>query len=396
MRVKILQFEEKHRFGVMLMSFALLTSPALRLPAPAAAPVIMQLRSAAERAAARGNGWGPSYPSQSANVVQGGARRTWSKRSQYPGESEVFMNTDGRPLEANIELWQGPGYTPRKMRVYSDDGYLRPFRSLETPHSSNGHSYSIRNRGPLEFPMAASVRQLSGYGGPHRGGYGSVSPSGYPGVGAIQQSGGIPSVTVQGGAIRSFPFGPEVESVEVILSTEGRNLQARIELLQGPDNVKQSIDLEEDDGYNRPFVCTFETPGYGHVVRIVNNGPIEFPLTASVIPRTFARPGYDDRVVLGGRIGGYGYGGDRGGQSGLGGMGRGRTSLHGYDDQRWYDPVGAGAMSYGDRGGGYGGYDERRGGYDNGRPLYQDTREYAMSYGGRGQAVDSRPWWERA
>jgi hypothetical protein len=53
-------------------------------------------------------------------------------------------------------------------------------------------------------------------------------------------------------------------------------------------------------------------------------------------------------------------------------------------------------MSYGDRGGGYGGYDERRGGYDKGRPLYQDTREYAMSYGGRGQAVDSRPWWERA
>ena len=308
------------------------------------------------------------------------------------------MNTDGRPLEANIELWQGPGYTPRKMRVYSDDGYLRPFRSLETPQSSNGHSYSIRNRGPLEFPMAASVRQLpggqpfSGYGGPHRGGYGSASPSGYPGVGAVQQSGGIPSVTVQGGAIRSFPFGPEVESVEVILSTEGRNLQARIELLQGPDNVKQSIDLEEDDGYNRPFVCTFETPGYGHVVRIVNNGPIEFPLTASVIPRTFARPGYANHVVLGGRIGGYGYGG----QSGQSGMGRGRASLRGYDDQRWYDPVGAGAMSYEDRGGGYGGYDERRGGDDNGRSRYQDTREYAMSYGGRGQAVDSRPWWERA
>ena len=255
-----------------------------------------------------------------------------------------------------------------------------------------GRAYAILAAPHSETAVNACGVAFSGYGGPHRGGYGSASPSGYPGVGAIQQSGGIPSVTVQGGAIRSFPFGPEVESVEVILSTEGRNLQARIELLQGPDNVKQSIDLEEDDGYNRPFVCTFETPGYGHVVRIVNNGTIEFPLTASVIPRTFARPGYANHVVLGGRIGGYGYGG----QSGQSGMGRGRASLRGYDDQRWYDPVGAGAMSYEDRGGGYGGYDERRGGDDNGRSRYQDTREYAMSYGGRGQAVDSRPWWERA
>merc|ERR1719183_2124742 len=196
-------------------------------------------------------------------LVQGGTLKTWSYASQAVERVQVSLSTEGRPLDADIELWQGPDNTPVKMRVYSEDGNVRPFNVvIETPQAPN--TVAIRNIGQIEFPLAASLTAND--------------------VEEPVSNFAATSTTVQGGALRTYPFSPNVQRVEVMLKTDGRPLNARIELLQGPNNNKQVIELYADDGLARPFFAIIDTVGSGNVVRIVNTAPIEFPMVASVQP----------------------------------------------------------------------------------------------------------------
>jgi hypothetical protein len=218
-------------------------------------------------------------------TVQGGSLRTWNYRSPNVNQLQVVLNSEGRPLDADVELWHGPDNTPFKMRVYSENGDVRPFSAvLETPRGPN--TVAIRNIGQLEFPFFADVANDD-----------VDQPSGE----ALSQS-----TLVQGGALRTFPFDPSVDSVEILLTTDGRPLNARIELLQGPNNNKQVIELYAEDGRDRQFFGVIETPGSGNVIRIVNTAPLEFPMRASVVPHsinTDVHPGAimgGDDVVIGG------------------------------------------------------------------------------------------------
>ena len=216
----------------------------------------------------------------SAILVQGGSLRTWSYRSPAIEQVQVVLSTEGRPLDADIELWHGPDNTPCKMRVYVENGQLRPFSAVvETPRGPN--TVAIRNIGQIEFPIAANV---------------VADVVDMPSADCVQSS-----TTIQGGALRTYPFDPSVDSVQVLLKTDGRPLNARIELLQGPNNNKQVIELYTEDGCDRPFFCVLEAPGSGNVVRVVNTAPVEFPMTASVVPGSI-NTDMNSGAVLGGDV----------------------------------------------------------------------------------------------
>lgn len=200
------------------------------------------------------------------SVVQGGALRTWPYESPHVEAVFVELDTNGRPMDAEIELWHGPNSVPCRLKVASEDGHRLPFRAI-LPVPRGEHTVAVRNVAAVELPLVARVTETrAAYA------YGTSSAD-------------ATRLTVQGGACRSYPFRPRVDCVDVLLETSGRPLHARIELVQGPDTARHVVEVESDDGLEWPVCCRVSTPDpTGCVVRVVNEGPIEFPLHATVGP----------------------------------------------------------------------------------------------------------------
>ena len=267
-------------------------------------PPVMVQRDASARAAARAAGAGSVQPTNrhqaappqrappetraSRNVVQGGSLRTWS---HLPSEEQhISLGTNGRPLHADVEVWDGPGNTPVSMRVYGEDGQQRPVQAVIRGRGTPS-TVAIRNTGPMEFPIAGHVAATRApTDTPSRGRQQAArQQSDMPSRGrqqaARQQS--AAAMRIQGGAERTYPFDASVGSVQVVLTSDGMPITATIEILQGPNTNRQGIELYSENGRDRPVSYVLETPGYyGCVVEITNTGPMEYPLTASVVPHS--------------------------------------------------------------------------------------------------------------
>lgn len=201
-------------------------------------------------------------------IVHGDSLRTWSFSKPKSPSQQVVLKTEGRPLNADVQLWIGPDWTPYDMKIYSEDGLVRPLRTkIGTKKATN--TLAVRNNSAMEFPLAASC--------------GEAPPN--ESLEAITQkiSAANTPKKVEGGAVYTAPFEPDVDRVQVLLKTNGMKLNARIELLQGPNNIKQAIEVHTNDGLNRPFYALLESPGSGNVVRIVNLATLEFPLSAYIV-----------------------------------------------------------------------------------------------------------------
>jgi hypothetical protein len=155
------------------------------------------------------------------SVVQGsGSRATWvSPRPFDTDEMNVHLGTQGRPLHANVEHWQSPGYSPSRMNLYSEDGGQRPWiTKFRTPTNRDSGVTQVRNTGPMEFPIDAGISatnsprrraELEGTGGADY----SVDP--------MLGSNMTPPKTIDGGALKTFGFDHHVQHVYVEVSSDG-------------------------------------------------------------------------------------------------------------------------------------------------------------------------------
>lgn len=208
------------------------------------------------------------YASDSSRV-EGYSLKTWKfisakQKNRRNLRIQVDCMTDGRPLDALVELWQGPDRVPQKIRVYSEDGRLRPFSTIfQTPQKE--FTLATKNDASLEFPFGVTIADAQSV----------VEEYMRPDVQDVAR-------IIQGGALRTYKFPKTSNRVKVILQTSGLPLCARIEVSQGPNNQKQVIDLFSEDGKQYPASLSIETPGEMNVIRIMNGGPMEYPLFAWV------------------------------------------------------------------------------------------------------------------
>jgi hypothetical protein len=103
------------------------------------------------------------------------------------------------------------------------------------------------------------------------------------------------SVSGGGGAIRWWQVPPEVQSVQVISwakDTSKKSFKGKIWVLQGPNTMKQSYDLQCGGG-SQPYHAVIQTPGDGCTIGIQNKKFLEDGLFEfAVLPYT-VMPGYN-------------------------------------------------------------------------------------------------------
>jgi len=251
---------------------------AARLTTSLRAPMGL-LTMAEDEAAAAGPLASDIWTSSSSVKVQGSTLKTWDIGEEATQRVQLSLRSSGRPIDANVELWHTPSYIPTKFRIYTENGESRPVDAIiETP--KHPKTVAVYNTGSMEFPFDATVAN-TGLGKA----YDSLST--------------VDGALVQGGQITSYTFPAHVESVQVLLKTNERNMKALIELTQGPNQVKQFIEVYASVGYKNPFYCVIQTPGSNNAIRIINQNTVEFPFDAWVLPyETGASTDAD--VVMGG------------------------------------------------------------------------------------------------
>jgi len=198
--------------------------------------------------------------------IEGQTRKTWVFTDHTREDVEVFCSSTGRPIEANVDLWIGPDYTPFNLKAYSEDGKLRPIQSLVGTRNKSV-TVEVKNIGPMEFPMNAGCI----YAEPPLADVRSIMPEAVEGT------------YIEGGAIFSFPIEQGMEQVAILLETDTRQLKAVMEILKGPNNPKQSYQVYTSDGRKNSLYVVFNSVGgEGNTIRIKNISPVEFPCRAYI------------------------------------------------------------------------------------------------------------------
>ena len=195
-----------------------------------------------------------------AQRVEGKTRKTWKFNDLAKDLVQVAMTSEGRPVNADVALWLGPDWTPFTLKAYSEDGKLRPIQTLVGTRNKAA-MIEVMNVGEYEFPFKAASNYAKGE--------------------MVTVPKDIPAATsgerVDGGALRSYPVDSTTEQLEVVLNTDGKQLNARVELLNAPNNPKQTFEVFTNNGELNSLTVCFNTPDMGNTVRIVNLAPVEFP-----------------------------------------------------------------------------------------------------------------------
>lgn len=212
-------------------------------------------------------------------IEGGGTVRTY----QMPPDADrcqYVLKSEGRPLKCVVELWLGPLRRTHAMDVSVEDGAKTPFRATLKFRPGGPQVLRVRSSKGNHLPLSAGVyvpdaaRRKELKQNTER-------------LFERSEKTRIQGQSVGGGgsAVRLFPIANEVEAVQLMIwaiNTGKKSCKFKIEVLQGPNNIKQLYDGHLGGG-SQPYHCVIETPGEGTVLRMQNKKFVEDGLFEVVV-----------------------------------------------------------------------------------------------------------------
>jgi len=193
--------------------------------------------------------------------VEGETRHAFGFNDNSRDVVQVSMDSpSSRPVNSEVNLWLGPDYTPYQLKCHSEDGKIFPIQAL-VGTKKDAVNIEVKNTGPFTHPLNTACSY-------------AISPLND----APEEIQSEEGTYIEGGAIRVQPFPPEVNQLQVLLKTNGKQLKAKIELLNGPNNVKQEYEVYASNGEKNYLFIVFDTPGAGNSIRVKNLASLEYPL----------------------------------------------------------------------------------------------------------------------
>merc|ERR1719230_1020319 len=93
--------------------------------------------------------------------VEGQTRKTWKFNDLSKDRVQVAVESEGRPVNTDLNLWLGPDWTPFKLKAYSEDGKARPIQTLVGTRNKAA-MIEVMNTGEYEFPFKAASNYAKG------------------------------------------------------------------------------------------------------------------------------------------------------------------------------------------------------------------------------------------
>ncbi len=230
----------------------------------------------------------PTYDSmdyiEPGNTIRTYPMPTWATKCQ------MRFETNGRPLKGEANLWIGPIRKVHTLKFDTESGIEFPLEQTLTFRKvapvlkiSTADNQNYPMKVGVFVPPPDRIDELQAYTE-------SVFASATP-----EQKQLIQGSNTDGkyGMRVNWTIPQHVESIQLLgwaRDTGKKSFKVDIELLQGPNNIKQKIFLQCGGG-TQPYHAVFQTPGPGWVVRIRNKKFVEDGLVQiAVLPYESSDP----------------------------------------------------------------------------------------------------------
>ena len=249
-------------------AFTLSPAAGRPLTAPRAASLFMSEDSAMEApagmVAVKADMWGEDK--QADIRIEGGQTlKTFSIPAHAERVQYMLRSPNGRPVKAKVELWIGPIRCVHEMIYDCMDGKEFPLRAA-LKFKKLSPVLKVSTDSTFEFPLECGVWIPSADESKK---IDEAVDDAFYGSPLKEKVQGGSTLDDKGGAIRTFKIDPTWDKTQIVVWSKDagkKSFKTNIEVLQGPNNAKQFINLR-CGGSTQPYHAVIDTPGPDWMIR---------------------------------------------------------------------------------------------------------------------------------